>query len=223
MRKFAAGLLACLALAGCGDATPDYQSLLATTPTRPTSQPTSDETVPLSAYLESVGVEGKPVAPEKLTDLAVTVPRPEGWQDYTNTNLAAGTRVIADGDTYPTAMLMVFTLNGEFDTAEALKHADVDAEVSPNFKKLNGSRDDFKGFPSSMIEGTYELSGQLMQSYNRIVFATGTMPDKPAPGKLEPEAQKYLVQLTITSFADDAEQHGPDIEKIISGFDVTAK
>ena len=209
-------------LTGCGEATPDYQSLLSTTPAQPT-QTTSQESVPLSAYLEGVGVKGEPVAPEKLTDLAVTVPRPQGWQDYSNTNLAPGTRVIADGETYPTAMLMVFTLDGDFDTAEALKHADVDAEMSENFKKLNGSRDDFKGFPSSMIEGTYDLNGQRMQAYNRIVFATGTMPDKPAPGQLDPKAQKYLVQLTITSFADDAEAKGAAIEQIISGFDVTAK
>jgi hypothetical protein len=213
---------AAVLLTGCGAATPDYQSLLATTPTRPT-QTTSGESVSLSAYLESVGVKGEPVAPEKLTDLAVTVPRPKGWQDYTNTNLAPGTRVIADGETYPTAMLMVFTLDGDLDTAEALKHADVDAEVSENFKKLNGSRDDFNGFPSSMIEGTYDVGGQRMQAYNRIVFATGKMPDKPAPGQLEPKAQRYLVQLTITSFADDAEKQGSDIEQIISGFNVAAK
>jgi Probable lipoprotein LpqN len=209
-------------LTGCGEATPDYQSLLSTTPTRP-QQTTSDESVSLSAFLESVGVKGEPVAPEKLTDLTVTVPRPKGWQDYTNTNLAPGTRVIADGETYPTAMLMVFTLDGDFDTAEALKHADVDAEVSENFKKLNGSRDDFKGFPSSMIEGTYDISGQRMQAYNRIVFATGSMPKAPKPGQLEAKPQRYLVQLTITSFADDAEKQGADIEQIISGFDVKAK
>lgn len=223
MRAALAALAAAAALlTGCGAATPDYQSLLSTTPATPT--PTlSEETVPLSAYLESVGVKGQPVAPEKLTDLTVTVPRPKGWQDYTNTNLAPGTRVIADGETYPTAMLMVFTLDGDFDTAEALKHADVDAEVSENFKKLNGSREDFKGFPSSMIEGTYDLNGRHMQAYNRIVFATGSMPDKPAPGQLEPKAQKYLVQLTITSYADDAEAKGAAIEQIISGFNVSAK
>ena len=210
-------LLAAALLSGCGEATPDYQSLLATTPTHPTAASTQDS-VPLSAYLESVGVQGRPVAPEKLTDLAVTVPRPKGWRDYTNPNLAPGTRVIADGETYPTAMLMVFTLDGDFDVAEALKHADVDAEMSQNFKKLNGSREDFKGFPSSMIEGTYDLNGQRMQAYNRIVFATGSKPETPGG-----TPQRYLVQLTVTSFADDAESKGPAIEEIISGFGVAAK
>lgn len=215
-------LLTVSLLTGCGEATPDYQSLLETAPTRPTAT-SSDTSEPLSAYLERVGVKGQPVAPEKLTDLTVTVPRPKGWQDYTNTNLAPGTRVIADGETYPTAMLMVFTLDGDFDTAEALKHADVDAELSENFKKLNGSRDDFRGFPSSMIEGTYDVAGQRMQAYNRIVFATGSQPKAPKPGQLEAKPQRYLVQLTITSFADAAQEQGSDIEAIISGFNVAAK
>ncbi|MGU3502790.1 LpqN/LpqT family lipoprotein [Mycobacterium sp. C31M] len=223
MRRWAAAVLACLTLAGCGEATPDYQSLLATTPTRPSAEAPSDTDVPLSAYLENVGVKGEPVAPEKLTDLTVTVPRPEGWQDYVNTNLAPGTRMIARGETYPTAMLMVFTLDGDFDTTEALKHADVDAEISSNFKKLNGSRDNFHGFPSSMIEGTYDAGGQRMQSYNRIVFATGAPRKAPAAGQPIPKPQKYLVQFTVTSFADDAQAQGPDIEQIISGFDVTAE
>ena len=155
--------------------------------------------------------------PEQLTDLTVTVPRPDGWQDYINTNLAPGTRVITDGETYPMAMLMVFALDGDFDTDEALEHADVDAELSPEFRKLNGSRDDFQGFPSSMIEGTYELSGQRMQSYNRIVFATG------APRKAPAASQPYLVQFTVTGFADDAADRAADIEEIISGFDVEAR
>ncbi len=37
---------------------------------------------------------------------------------------------IAKGDTYPTAMILVFALAGDFDVAEAIKHADADAELS---------------------------------------------------------------------------------------------
>ena len=56
-----------------------------------------------------------------------------------------------------------------------------------------------------------------MQTYNRIVIATGTPPKPGAPG------QRYLVQLTVTTFADQAQQEGPDIEAIIKGFTVAAK
>jgi hypothetical protein len=147
----------------------------------------------------------------------VSVPQPPGWKPYFNTNLSPGTRTIAKGDTYPTAMLLVFKLDGNFDVAEALKHANGDAELSENFKQLNASTVDFRGFPSSMIEGTYDLNGQRMQSYNRIVFAEGT----PARGGLP--GQRYLVQLTVTSFADKAKADGPDIETIIRGFTVARK
>ena len=142
----------------------------------------------ISTYLENAGVTGAPVAPDKLTDLTVTVPQPPGWKPYFNPNLSPGTRTIAKGDTYPTAMLLVFQLDGNFDVAEALKHANGDAELSENFKQLNASTDNFRGFPSSMIEGSYDLNGQRMQSYNRIVFADGhagtpepARPDLPGP------------------------------------------
>ena len=65
-------------------------------------------------------------------------------------------------------MLMVFQLTGgDFDVKRPSKHANADAELSQNFKQLNASTDDFQGFPSSMIEGTYDLNGKRMHSYNR--------------------------------------------------------
>jgi hypothetical protein len=205
-----------IAAAGCAPEAPDYQAIWSTTPTTTTTTST-EAPEPLSAYLENLGVTGAPVAPDKLTDLTVSLPTPPGWAPYTNPNLAPGTRVIAKGDTYPTAMLLVFQLEGDFDVKDALKHADGDAELSENFKRLNGSEDNFRGFPSSMVEGTYDLNGQRMQSYNRVVVATGTPVRRNLPG------QKYLIQLTVTGFAAQAQQEGPDVEAIIRGFQVRAK
>jgi len=207
-----------VALTACGPSTPDYQSIWSTTPTTTTTTSAGAEPlIPFSEYLERIGVSGAPVSPAKLTDLTVDVPTPAGWQPYVNANLSPGTRTIAKGDTYPTAMIIVFELNGDFDVAKALKHADADAKMSENFRELNASDADFRGFPSSMIEGSYDLNGQRMQSYNRIVIATGTPVRPGVPG------QRYLVQLTVTSFADEAQANGPDIEKIIKGFTVAAK
>jgi len=208
--------LVVIATAGCGPATPDYQSIWSTTPK--TTTPTSTEApVPLSAYLDKLGVTGAPVAPDKLTDLIVSLPAPPGWEQYSNANLSPGTRVIAKGDTYPTAMLMVFQLKGDFDVKDALKHADADAELSQNFNRADGSTADFRGFPSSMIQGTYDLNGRRMQSYNRVIIATGTPARPNLPG------QKYLIQLTVTDYADQAAAHGPDIDGIIKGFVVKAR
>ena len=85
--------------------------------------------------------------------------------------------------------------------------------LSENFKQLNASLDDFKGFPSSMIEGSYDLNGKRMHSYNRIVIATGSPPAN----------QRYLVQFTVTGYADKAAAEAPDIEAIIAGFNVAKK
>ena len=207
-------LLLSITVAGCGAQSPDYTSLLtATTSAKPTTSTTATP-VPIAQYLESAGVVGQTVAPDKLTDLTVAIPKPKGWQNYSNPRFAPGTRVIAKGDTYPTAMLMVFQLSGnDFDAKRAIEHGNADAQLSQNFKQLNASTKDFKGFPSSMIEGSYDLNGRRMHSYNRVVIATGSPPAN----------QRYLVQFTVTGYADKAQAEAPDIEALIAGFNVAKK
>ena len=201
--------LVVLAATGCGAETPDYQSIWSTASATPTPT-TTGAPVPIANFLEDSGVTGEPIAPDKVTDLTVTMPRPKGWQAYSNPNFAQGTQVIAKNDTYPTAMLVVLRLTGNFDVNEAIKHGYADAELSQNFKRLNASTDNWHGFPSAMIEGSYDLSGHRMHSYNRIVIPTG------AP----PANQRYLVQFTVTGYAEKAAEEAPDIEAVIAGFNV---
>jgi hypothetical protein len=106
--------------------------------------------------------------------------------------------------------VIMFELTGDFNVAEALTHANVDAQMSQNFRQLNASTADFDGFPSSMIEGSYDLNGARMHSYNRIVIATGAAPKK----------QRYLIQFTVTGFADKAAEEAGDIETVIRDFTV---
>ncbi|CRZ18465.1 LpqN/LpqT family lipoprotein [Mycolicibacterium neworleansense] len=207
-----AGALAVL-VTGCGAETPDYKSIWTTSATTPAA-PADNQPVPLWQYLEDSGVVGEPIAPEKIPHLTVTMPTPAGWHTYNNPNLAPGTRMIAKGDTYPTAMMLAFKLHGEFDVPKALKeHGYADAQLSENFKQLNASNADWKGFPSAMIEGSYDLNGKRMQSYNRVVIANDG---------LQPP-QRYLVQLTVTTYAEEAAAQGPDIESIIAGFNIAKK
>ena len=201
--------LVVLAATGCGAETPDYHSVWSTSSATPTPT-TTGAPVPLAKFLQDAGVNGEPVAADKLTDLTVTMPRPKGWQQYSNPNFAPGTQVIAKADTYPTGMLVVLKLNGPFDVNEAIKHGYVDAEMSQNFKRLNASTDNWHGFPSSMIEGSYDLNGRRMHSYNRIVIATGGPPAN----------YRYLVQFTVTGYAEKAAEEAPDIEAVIKSFNV---
>ena len=63
---------------------------------------------------------------------------------------------------------------------------------------------------SEMLMGSYDLNGRRMHSYNRIVIPT-TAP---------PANQRYLVQFTVTGYAEKAAEEAPDIEAVIAGFDV---
>ncbi|HEY1843106.1 MAG TPA: LpqN/LpqT family lipoprotein [Mycobacterium sp.] len=206
----ASALLTLLPVA-CGPKNPDYQSIwMTTTSTTPTPTGTP---VPFSQYLESSGVSGRPVAPDKLTDLTVSIPTPPGWQKADKPNIPPTTEMIAKDDGFPNAMLIVFKLDGDFDAAELVKHGNDDARLAQNFKQLESSTADFHGFPSSMIEGSYNLGDQRLHTINRMVIATGS----------GAEPDRYLVQLAVTSLADKAVADAVDVEAIIHGFTVAAK
>jgi hypothetical protein len=204
-----------MSVVACGPKAPDYQSILSTgsSTTTTVTTTTTGKPVPLSKYLESIGVTGKQVAPGALTDLTVSIPTPPGWSPYSNPKIAPETVMISKGGKYPTARLVVFALRGDFDPAQAIKHGNDDAQLFENFKQLDASTANYNGFPSSMIQGSYDLDQMRLHSFNRIVIATGSPPGN----------QRYLVQLTITGLADQAVAQSNDIEAIIHGFVVAAK
>ena len=208
-------MLAVAALStACGSKTADYSSIWTTSEASSvTTTSATERPVPIAEYLASIGVTGQQIALDKLTDLKVTLPRPAGWSTYANPNYSPGTEAIAKGNYYPMAMVLVFALDGNFDVTAALKHADASAELSKNFTKLNSSDDDFGGFPSSMIEGSYDLADLRLHSYNRIVF-----PVTPAPN-----FKKYLVQFTVTTLAEQAAAAAPEVGQVINGFAVAVK
>ena len=121
--------------------------------------------------------------------------------------------MLSKGGKFPTARLVAFRLRGDFDAAQVIKHGNDDARLFENFKQLDASGAPYDGFPSSMIQGSYDLDGVRLHSLNRIVIATGSPPGD----------QRYLVQLTITSLADQAVAESSGIEAIIHGFVVAAK
>ena len=204
-------LLASLLPVACGPKNPDYQSIWTTT-TSTTPTPTGNP-VPFSQYLQSSGVSGEPVAPDKLTDLTVSIPTPPGWQKADKPNIPPTTVAIAKDNGFPNAMLMVFKLGGDVDAADLAKHGNDDARLAQNFKQLESSAADFHGFPSSMIEGSYNLGDQRLHTINRIVVAHGSGQDP----------DHYLIQLAVTSLADKAVADAVDVEAILHGFTVAAK
>ncbi len=208
-RAAAAVALVSASAVGCQAHTADYSSL-ATTSAR-TTETTAATPTPIAQYLAGVGVTGQQLPLDKLTGITVTLPRPPGWSTYDNPNFSPGTEAIAKNNTYPTALVMAFKLDGGFDVEAALKYADDDAELTKNFTRLNYSDDDFNGFPSAMIEGSYDSGSTRLHTYNRIVL--------PATADFD----RYLVQFTVTTLADQAAAQAPDVLKVIEGFSVALK
>lgn len=212
MRRLLLAAALALLTAGCGPQTPDYQSIW-TTSTKATTPTTTEEPVPFAQYLDTAGVGEEQVAPDTLPDLTVSMPIPPGWARHTSPSIPPATVVITKDAAYPNAMLMVFKLIGDFDPREAVKHANGDVLMSRNFKQLDASDADFHGFPSSMIQGSFDLNGKRLHSFNRVVIATGS----------PPASQRYLVEFAVTSLADQAVAQSNEIESLIKGFTVAAK
>jgi Probable lipoprotein LpqN len=200
--------MALLALVvGCSTEPTDYRAIWSSTSSSPPT--TTQAKQSLSQYLQDKGIDGVPMTPQTLTELTVSMPRPPGWAVVTDPNQEAVFQIIRKTEVanfQPTAMLMVFKLNGgPFDVNEALKHA---------YEFPGAIEEPFNGMPSSKIEVTYtEAGGQKVHRYNRIVFATA----KP------PTNQRYLVQFSVTTSADPAAEQDPDLLTIIKGFTVAVR
>lgn len=208
-----AGTTLVIAVAGCGTKTPDYQSIWSNGTTSTTASESPEPPVTVGRFLEDQGVAAEAVAPNALTDLTVSIPTPPGWTKKQSPMLPETTLVIGKGDKLPRAILSVVKLNGNFDSREAIKHGVVDAQLSKNFRLLDASNEDYQGFPSSMVQGTHDMDGQRLHSWFRMVIATGSAPAD----------QRYLVQLAITSFNEQAPKQAADVEAIMNGFTVAAK
>jgi hypothetical protein len=167
--------------------------------------------VPFYEYLEGLGVTGEPIAVDAIKDVTVTLPVPRDWAKVDDPDLRDVELIRPRGsqEHYPNAMVMAFKLWGGFDVAEAITHANADAAMSTNFTKLGESFDDFDGFPSAMIEGSYDApDGRRIHTYNRVIIP------------VTPGFDRYLIQFTASTLANQAVAQSDPIESTISGFAV---
>ncbi|CAN5826200.1 LpqN/LpqT family lipoprotein [soil metagenome] len=216
LRGLTTALALVCAVTACGAETPDYQSIWSNSPTisAPAPATTSEEPVPLYDYLEGVGVTGQPIALKDLTDVTVTMPVPAGWAKVDDPELRDVELIRPKGsaDHYPNAMVMAFKLWGGFDVAEAIKRANADALMSKGFTKLGESFEDFDGFPSAMIEGSYDApDGRRIHTYNRVVIPVTKTFDR------------YLIQFTASTLANQAVAQSDAIEATIRDFAVAVQ
>jgi Probable lipoprotein LpqN len=213
--RHAGALVVALTLAACGSGqtdkgaspppSPSPSSIAAMTPV---NQPTDGKRVSFRDYLSSIGVTGAPSKFDDTPGLKVTVPIPDGWSRTSDPLFDTGIEFVqplGGTSTYPTVTLMAIGLNGDFDPKDAIRHANADA-LPPTATAVTESFDDYQGFPSAAAQG---VAGGT-EHYSRIVIAS-----------VPSNAKRYLVQLTVTTLANQPIADSPPLKSIVSGFTVT--
>lgn len=166
----------------------------------------------LRDYFAAHKVQLEPQQATGFSAFNITLPMPTGWTHVPDPNVPDAFAVLADrhsGSLYaPNAQLVVYRLVGQFDPKEAISHGYVDSQQQMAWQTTNASLDDFCGFPSSVIEGTYRDADMTLNTSRRHVIV-------PAAGST------YLVSLTVTTGAGRAIGAAPATDGIINGFRVS--
>ncbi|GAB5902972.1 hypothetical protein BKG83_12730 [Mycobacteroides chelonae] len=209
-----AGCLLALATAGCESKQPEPQagsssSSASSTTATPTTTPTS-----MNEYLQSAGVKVVPVSPESSANVRVEMPLPEGWENlgaFEPAYLVSDKPSAADQGRTPSAVIYLIRLEGALDARTAItEHGFVDAQNAQGFQKISSSLDDFQGYPSAAIEGTYDNQNVRVHAWNRDVI----VPDGPL---------HYLVQLTVTTTEAQASALATDVAALTGGLKITKR
>ncbi|MGV0748185.1 LpqN/LpqT family lipoprotein [Mycolicibacter minnesotensis] len=165
----------------------------------------------LRDYFAAKKVQLQPQQPAGFNAFNITLPMPAGWSHVPDPNVPDAFAVIADrrsGSLYtPNAQVVVYRLDGQFDPKEAITHGFVDSQTLMAWQTTNASLNDFNGFPSSIIEGTYRDADMTLNTSRRHVI-------------VPTDDTAYLVSLTVTTGAGRAIGTAPATDGIINGFRV---
>ncbi|GAB2504649.1 LpqN/LpqT family lipoprotein [Nocardia heshunensis] len=163
----------------------------------------------IAEYLAAAGVQAAPVDPEAPGAPKVTVGVPEGWQQVPAGmfpgSYGVWTQPPVNGWA-DNAVLLVATFTPAVDARELLTNAFTDARQLPGWQDLDNDTEDFDGYPSAGITGTYTVEHLTLWAYNRYIIVTT-------------EQAQYLVQLTITT-RTDADGAAPTT--ILEGLSISA-
>ena len=164
-------------------------------------------------YLAAHNVQLEAQQPADFTALNITLPVPPGWTRVPDPNVPDAFAVIADrnsGALYPpNAQVVVYRLVGQFDPRDAITHGFIDSQQLPAWRTTNASLAEFGGFPSSLIEGTYQQGDTTVNTSQRHVIATSA-------------SNNYLVSLTVNTDVTNSVGHAPATDAVVNGFRVAA-
>ncbi|APA95709.1 LpqN/LpqT family lipoprotein [Nocardia seriolae] len=163
----------------------------------------------IAEYLAASQIQATPVDPAAPGAPKVSVGVPEGWQQVPPGmfpgSYGVWTQPPVNGWA-DNAVLLVATFSPAIDARELLSHAFDDARQLPGWQDLDSDTEDFEGYPSAGITGTYDVAPLTLWAYNRYII-------------VESENGQYLVQLTITTRTDS---DGTAPTTILEGLSISA-
>ena len=162
----------------------------------------------VAEYLAAHAVSVSPLARADAATLGVELPLPAGWETVPAEQFPGTTDVsveprMADGGFAPNAVLLVGSLSTRIDADQLLECSFTDARALSGWAEAASSSAPFGGYPSSFVRGTFVAESWELAVTTRYVV-------------LDSDAQ-YLVQLTVTTLADQIDSLGFDIAAINDG------
>ncbi|OAT66877.1 hypothetical protein AWB85_14700 [Mycobacteroides immunogenum] len=205
----AAAAVASFAMIGCGSQNPAQPA--GSSSSTPESTAPAAKPISMNEYLHSIGIKVTPVSPESPANVRIDVPLPQGWESLGALDpayLIADKPSGADQGRTPSAVAYLIKLEGPLDAREIItEHGFADAQNTQSFRKIASSLDDFQGYPSAAIEGTYDNQNVRVHAWNRDVI----VPDGPL---------HYLVQFTVTTTEAQTSALSPDIAELTGGLKI---
>ncbi|QCB52953.1 hypothetical protein E5720_15380 [Rhodococcus sp. PAMC28707] len=163
----------------------------------------------VAQYLAAHAVAVTSVHRAQAAKLGIEAPVPAGWQAAPEGQFPGATEVLVEpglveGGFAPNAVLLVGSLSTRVDADELLDCSFTDARAMDGWVETEANSDPFGGHPSRFIRGTFVAEQWELAVTTRYLVVQSE--------------KQYLVQLTVTTFADHADKLAFDIDAINSGF-----
>ena len=186
----------------CAPKPPDYQSILSTTPTTSTTTPTA-KPVPCRSICKASELPGQPVAPGDVPDLRVSIPTPQGWAPFDQPEHHPANADHLQGRRIPDGKAGGVPARTEISTSPSHQARQRRCATVRELQAAGRLGAPFSGFPSSMIQGSYDLDGMRLHSWNRIVMPTGPPPAKCVSGAADHHQLGQPGRRGVDGYRDD--------------------
>ncbi|WP_037182475.1 LpqN/LpqT family lipoprotein [Rhodococcoides fascians] len=162
----------------------------------------------VAQYLSSNGIQVTPIGRDAAAALGVVAHTPAGWEAAPAEQFPGATAVLVETSLVengfaPNAVLLVGKLSTAVDSGPLLDCSFTDARLMPGWSEASASAEDLGPWPARFLAGSFTAE-QLELNVTTRYAVLGV-------------DEQYLVQLTVTILAGQAEKLAFDVAAINDG------